>query len=269
MGILFANGRRTVTTWLRAAGSQRRLPGLLLLPRRPRTQDQIGRHATGDSDPAARCRCPSGLLLVIDDSPTKRYGPKVEGADIHRNPTPGPVRPNVSVRPHLGDALLGRAASLVGRHRPAAASDAVRSPADDGDDSPERRWTVCHQAAAGGPIGRVDRAVAETSGKKRLGRRRRRLHQRPFLEASAEASGVVVVGRIRKDAALRIRCPSLGPGNSAVEADHASTARTKISLAKRAGQTAWLANDRVHGLRTRQSPRPTRRSWRPTSRSAE
>jgi len=34
---------------------------------------------------------PTRLLLIIDDSPTKRYGPKVEGADIHRNPTPGPA----------------------------------------------------------------------------------------------------------------------------------------------------------------------------------
>ncbi len=31
------------------------------------------------------------LLAVIDDTPTKRYGPKVEGADIHHNPTPGPA----------------------------------------------------------------------------------------------------------------------------------------------------------------------------------
>jgi hypothetical protein len=34
---------------------------------------------------------PDRLLLVIDDTPTKRYGPKVEGADIHHNPTPGPA----------------------------------------------------------------------------------------------------------------------------------------------------------------------------------
>ena len=37
------------------------------------------------------CRLPERLLLVIDDSPTKRYGPKVEGADVHHNPTPGPA----------------------------------------------------------------------------------------------------------------------------------------------------------------------------------
>lgn len=31
------------------------------------------------------------LLLALDDTPTKRYGPKVQGAGIHRNPTPGPA----------------------------------------------------------------------------------------------------------------------------------------------------------------------------------
>ncbi len=28
------------------------------------------------------------LRFVIDDTPTKRYGPKIEGADYHHNPTP-------------------------------------------------------------------------------------------------------------------------------------------------------------------------------------
>jgi len=36
---------------------------------------------------------PDRLLVVLDDTPTKRYGPHVEGADIHRNPTPGPTVP--------------------------------------------------------------------------------------------------------------------------------------------------------------------------------
>jgi len=34
---------------------------------------------------------PERVRLLIDDSPTKRYGPKVEGADVHHNPTPGPA----------------------------------------------------------------------------------------------------------------------------------------------------------------------------------
>src|SRR2546428_775937 len=48
---------------------------------------------------ASRLRClqkriateSQGWLLAIDDTPTKRYGPHVEGAGIHHNPTPGPA----------------------------------------------------------------------------------------------------------------------------------------------------------------------------------
>jgi hypothetical protein len=90
MGMLFAHGRRTVTSWLRAAGVdydfQRYyyfISGvgrktnilaarlfLLLLTKLPNTKR---------------------MLLAIDDTPTKRYGPKVQGAGIHHNPTPGPA----------------------------------------------------------------------------------------------------------------------------------------------------------------------------------
>jgi hypothetical protein len=31
------------------------------------------------------------LLFALDDTPTARYGPKVPGAGIHHNPTPGPA----------------------------------------------------------------------------------------------------------------------------------------------------------------------------------
>lgn len=31
------------------------------------------------------------LLFAVDDSPTKRYGPQVQGAGVHYNPTPGPA----------------------------------------------------------------------------------------------------------------------------------------------------------------------------------
>src|SRR5690606_34222304 len=32
------------------------------------------------------------VLLAIDDTPTKRYGPQVQGAGIHHDPTPGPAK---------------------------------------------------------------------------------------------------------------------------------------------------------------------------------
>ena len=31
------------------------------------------------------------LTLALDDTPTKRYGPHVQGAGVHHNPTPGPA----------------------------------------------------------------------------------------------------------------------------------------------------------------------------------
>ena len=31
------------------------------------------------------------LTLALDDTPTPRYGPHVQGAGVHHNPTPGPA----------------------------------------------------------------------------------------------------------------------------------------------------------------------------------
>jgi len=89
-GVLFARGKRTVASWLRAAGLQDdykkhyyflgslgrkiRWVGTWLLSR---VLDKV---STGER-----------ILLALDDTPTKRYGPHVEGAGIHHNPTPGPA----------------------------------------------------------------------------------------------------------------------------------------------------------------------------------
>jgi len=90
LGILFANGRRTVTSWLRAAGISVDFDDddyfLTCVGRKTKT---IATQLV-----ALLLRTlplPGRVLLVIDDSPTKRYGPKVEGADVHHNPTPGPA----------------------------------------------------------------------------------------------------------------------------------------------------------------------------------
>jgi DDE superfamily endonuclease len=92
-GLLLARGRRTVTSWLRACGVGRdykRYYDLL---------GSVGRKTTviaarmlrilQDRLPPDRQGTP--LVLAIDDSPTKRFGPQVEGAGKHHNPTPGPA----------------------------------------------------------------------------------------------------------------------------------------------------------------------------------
>lgn len=90
VGMLFARGRRTVTTWLRATGISTDYPNYYyFLASVRRKADRV---ATQLLLLVLRVLpLPERLLAVIDDSPTKRYGPKVEGADIHRNPTPGPA----------------------------------------------------------------------------------------------------------------------------------------------------------------------------------
>jgi hypothetical protein len=90
MGMLFARGRRTVTSWLRAAGVDSDFQSYYYFVSR------VGRKA---NILATRLllllltKLPSAerILMALDDTPTKRYGPKVQGAGIHHNPTPGPA----------------------------------------------------------------------------------------------------------------------------------------------------------------------------------
>src|SRR5205807_5749862 len=48
------------------------------------------------------------LLVAIDDTPTRRYGPCVQGAGLHHNPTPGPAGEKF-VYGHLWVLLAGLA----------------------------------------------------------------------------------------------------------------------------------------------------------------
>jgi hypothetical protein len=90
LGALFARGRRTVASWLRGGelGIEFRLYYYFLgsLGRKVKAIGSVlFRIAVGVVAPGDR------LLLALDDTPTKRYGPRVEGAGIHHNPTPGPA----------------------------------------------------------------------------------------------------------------------------------------------------------------------------------
>lgn len=92
LGMLFAGGRRTVTTWLRAAGvSDDYQDYYYFLAAVGRKTEIIAERLFALL--LVVLPLPERLLLVIDDSPTKRYGPRVEGADVHHNPTPGPADP--------------------------------------------------------------------------------------------------------------------------------------------------------------------------------
>jgi hypothetical protein len=89
VGMLLGRGRRTVTSWLRAAGLQADYSDYYYFIA------SIGRKSGVLATLLLRLlirQLPLGerIILAIDDTPTRRYGPQVEGAGLHRNPTSGP-----------------------------------------------------------------------------------------------------------------------------------------------------------------------------------
>jgi hypothetical protein len=88
-GILFARGRRTVTSWFRAGGIGTDFRQAYV------TVCAVGREintmAVTTLDVVEPVVKGKRLLAGIDDTPTQRYGPCVEGAGIHHHPSPGPA----------------------------------------------------------------------------------------------------------------------------------------------------------------------------------
>jgi len=88
--MLLAKGRKTITSWFRAAGINQCYKAYYYF---------IGSLAKKTEDIATELfeimirriyKDTNIVLTAIDDSPTPRYGSKVVGAGIHRNPTPTP-----------------------------------------------------------------------------------------------------------------------------------------------------------------------------------
>ena len=149
---------------------------------------------------------PDRLLAVIDDTPTKRYGPKVEGADIHHNPTPGPAD-HKFVYGHIWVTLV-LAARLVEWIAPIVKQ------------AGKTLWVV------------VDGGYTKA----------------PFLRRALRA-GVTVVGRLRKDAALRDLPRKLRRGKRRGRGRPPKYGKNKIRLAKRAAhREGWeVAQCTVYG----------------------
>lgn len=235
MGMLFAGGRRTVTTWLRAAGVGDDFQAYYY------SLSALGRKAESVATQLLMLLLhvlplPDRLLLVIDDSPTKRYGPKVEGADVHHNPTPGPadqpflyghvwVTISLALRhPMWGPIGLPLRAMLYVRKRTMATIPKIRG---------WQRFATKLQMAAR----RVEWIVPIL---KRAGKTvwivvDGGYTKRPFLRRVLKLSGVVVVGRLRKDAALRDLPPKLKKGKRRGRGRPRKYGKNRFSLAKRAG----------------------------------
>ena len=234
-GILLASGRRTVTTWLRAAGVSDDYQDYYYF------LAGVG----GKSESIATqllalvlrtLPLPQRVLLAIDDSPTKRYGPQVEGADVHHNPTPGPadqpflyghvwVTISLALRhPRWGPLALPLWALLYVRQQTLASIPK------------SRRWgrfaTKLQLAAR---LAEWLVPIVKQAGKTVWLVVDGGYTKRPFLKRAMK-TGATVVGRLRKDAALRDLPPKLQAGARRRRGRPRKYGKHKLSLAKRAGQ---------------------------------
>jgi hypothetical protein len=237
-GMLFAQGRRTVASWLRAGDLgqdyQRYYYFLGSLGRKVEwVALRLLRLVTS--------RLPLGdiLLFGIDDTPTQRAGPQVEGAGIHHNPTPGPAEqkflyghvwvtiawivqhPCWGVRAlplrgllYIRQKNLGTIAPWNRKHFPfrtklELAAELVAWVAE---------WLRC--------LGKTIWVVADGAYAKR-----------PFVQAVLQA-GAVLVSRLRKDAALWALPPPPRPTDPKKRGRKPKYGKHAISLAKRAGHRA-------------------------------
>src|SRR4029077_8395255 len=89
VGAILARGRRTVTSWIRAAGPSREFrPCYTAVAAAGRRADLMAAplaHEVVKPLVAGAAR----LTFALDDTPTERYGRHVRGAGIHHNPCPG------------------------------------------------------------------------------------------------------------------------------------------------------------------------------------
>ena len=230
LGMLFAHGRRTVTTWLRAAGVSDDYQDYYYFL--AALGIKINLVATRLVKLVARqLPLPERILLVIDDSPTKRYGPCVEGAAVHRNPTPGPsdqtylyghiwVTISLALRhPRWGAIGLPLRAMLYVRRKTIASIPLVRG------------WHFATKLQLAARLVEWIMPLLKTLGKPVWIVIDGGYVKRPFLRR-ALAAGATVVGRLRKDAALRTLPPPRRPARGRPRKYGAQ----RISLAKRAGQ---------------------------------
>src|SRR3954454_7297612 len=91
LGAILARGRRTVTSWIRAAKLGDQFQSCYIaVAAAGKKADSIARRLLIEVVRPLLAGA-ERLALALDDPPTKRYGPHVQGAGIHHNPTPGPA----------------------------------------------------------------------------------------------------------------------------------------------------------------------------------
>jgi hypothetical protein len=262
-GAVIARGRRTVTTWIKAAKLSARFQSCYTaVAAAGKRADRVARRLLTEVV-LPLVQGAERLTLALDDTPTKRYGPHVQGAGVHHNPSPGPAgSPYVygHVFVVLGLLVTHKAWGVIAL--PLLARLYVRKkdlPSIDPKHRPEfrtklelavemLRWAKPWLGLLGMPIWVVaDGAYAKAA----------------FLNP-AMTLGMTVVSRLRCDSALWSLPPVVppdqrGPGRPRVYGTE------RISLAKRAGQRRGWSTETLtlYGVATVKKYKTFLATWRP------
>ena len=259
VGAVLARGRRTVTSWVRAAGlsGEYRPCYTTVAAAGARTDRIAARLAHEVVEPLVADA--DRLTFALDDTPTPRYGRRVQGAGVHHNPTPGPaggpfvyghvwvVLGLLACHPAWGVVALPLLARLYVRQKSLAAIVAKHRPAfrTKLEMAVElMKWAKCWLGLLGKPLWVVtDGAYAAA----------------PFLKPM-KALAVTVVSRLRKDANLRT-VPAARPGRGRPRI----YGENRIDLAKRGGQRrGWTTgNFALYGKTTAKRYKTFVATWRP------
>jgi hypothetical protein len=261
VGAVLARGRRTVTSWIRAAGlSNEYRPCYTTVAAAGKRADSIAARLLYEVVKPLVADV-TRLTFALDDTPTERYGRKVQGAAVHHNPTPGPaggpfvyghvwvVLGLLARHPAWGVVALPllarlyvREKSLAGiapQHRPAfrtkleLAAGLVRWAKGWLDFWGQSVWVVADGAYAKAPFLKPMRALV-----------------------------VTVVSRLRKDSAL---WSVPGPRVPHRRGPNRTYGEHRIDLAKRAGQTrGWTTGTfDLYGQATEKKYKTFVATWRP------
>jgi DDE superfamily endonuclease len=261
LGAVLARGRRTVTNWIRAAGlSADFRPAYTAVAAAGKEADLVAAHLAGRVVKPLVAGA-ERVTLAIDDTPTPRYGPHVQGAGIHHNPTPGPagsafvyghvwvVLGLLAAHPDWGVIALPLLARLYVRAKDLTSIDPWHRP-------PFRtkmelavelvRWAVTWLGHWGKPLWVVADGAYATA---------------QFLKPLIDL-GVTVVSRLRKDAAL-FTVP--GPRRPGQRGRPRQYGEQRIDLAKRAGQRrGWQTGTvTLYGARVVKRYKTFLATWRP------
>ena len=261
LGAVLARGRRTVTTWIRAAGLSDRFQSCYIaVAAAGKKADSIAARLVIEAVKPL-IKGAGRLTIALDDTPTKRYGPHVQGAGVHHNPTPGPAgSPYVYGHVFVVLALLVAHPAWGVVALPLLARLYVRKkdlPSIDPKHRPEfrtklelavelLRWAKPWMGLLGSPIWVVvDGAYANAA----------------FLKPAA-ALGMIVVSRLRKDAALRT-LP--GPRPAGQRGRPRTYGPNVIDLAKRGGQRRGWSTETItlYGVATVKKYKTFLATWRP------